>query len=105
MSGTQTYHSWSGPPKDHSSISSHPIEPYRTDQSSLDLQKSLNLNIASYLINTLESLYESTCHHRGGPIIQAIDDFFLNPNYQRSVENTWSIQEEMEQEMVVYLTL
>ena len=79
----------SGPPKDHSLLASHPAEPHPTDQSSLDLQKSLNLNIASYFINTLASPHANTWHHRGGPITQTIDHFCLNPNHQRSVEHTW----------------
>ena len=46
-SGTLTDHSLSGPPKDHSLLESHPVELHFTDQSSLELQRSLNLNIAS----------------------------------------------------------
>ena len=89
ISGNLTDHSLSGPPKDHSLLASHPTEPHPTDQSSLDLQKSLNLNIASYFINTLVSPHANTWHHRGGPITQTIDNFFLNPNHWRSVEHTW----------------
>ena len=43
----------SGSPKYNSFLVSHPVEPHPTDQSSLDLHKSLKLNIASYFINTL----------------------------------------------------
>ena len=46
-SGTLTDHSLSGPPKDHSFLESHPVELHLTDQSSLELHKSLNLNIDS----------------------------------------------------------
>ena len=84
-----TDHPSSGPPKYHSFLASHPAEPHRTDQSSLDLQKSFNLNIASYFINTLASPYANTWHHRGGPITQTIYHYCLNPNHQRYVEHTW----------------
>ena len=53
------------------------------------LTKSLNLNIASYLVSTLVSPNENTWHHRCGTIIQTIDRFGINPNHWRSVENTW----------------
>ena len=89
LSGTLTDHSFSGPPKYHSLIASHPVKPHPTDQSSLDLQKSLNLNIASYFISTLASPRDNTWHHRGGPITQTIGHFCLNPNDWRSVEHTW----------------
>ena len=89
ISGTLTYISFSGPPKEHSLLASHTEEPYPTDQSSLDLQKSLNLNIASYFINTLESPHANTWHHRGGPITHTIYNFCINPNHWRSVEHTW----------------
>ena len=79
----------SGPPKYHSLLASHPAEPHQTDQRSLDLNKSLNLNIASYFINTLAPPNFNTWRHRGGPSIQTIDHFCLNPNHQRYVENTW----------------
>ena len=46
ISGTLTDHSLSGPQKYHSLIESHTEETHPTDQSSLDLQKSLNINIA-----------------------------------------------------------
>ena len=60
-----------------------------TEQSSLDLQKSLDLNIVSYFINTLASPHANTWHRRGRPITQTIDNFCINPNYRRSVEHTW----------------
>ena len=89
ISGTLTDHSLSGPPKYHSLLASHPVEPHLTDQSSLDLHKSLNLNIASYFINTIASPHANTWHHICGPITQTIDLFCLNPNHRRSVEHTW----------------
>ena len=73
ISGTLTYHSLSGPPEDHSLLASHPIESHTTDQSSLNLRKELNINIASYFINTLASPHANTFHHRCGPITQKID--------------------------------
>ena len=89
ISGTLKHHSFSGPPKDHLLLAWDPVEPYPTDQSSLDLQKSLNLNIASYFINTLASPHANNWHHRGGPITQTIDHFGINPNHRWSVEHTW----------------
>ena len=87
--GTLTYHTLSGPPKDHSFLASHPVEPHPTDQSYFYLQKSLNINIASYFIDTLASPYANTWHYRRGPITQTIDNFCLNHNHRRSVEHTW----------------
>ena len=55
----------------------------------MDLQKSLNLDIASYFINTLASPHSNTWHHRGAQITQTIDPFGLNPNHWRSVKHTW----------------
>ena len=81
-----------GPPKDHKLLASHPAEPHPTDQSSLfslEKQKSLNIKIESYFIETLVSPHENTWHHIGGPITQTIDNFSLNPNHWRSVEYTW----------------
>ena len=78
----------SGHPKDHSLLASNPIEPHPTDQSSLELQKPLNLSIDSYFINTLSSPHANTWHHRGEPITQKIYHFYLNPNHRRSMEHT-----------------
>ena len=89
--GTLTYHYLSVPPKYHSLIESNPVEPHPTDQSSLDLQKSLNLNIASYFINSLASPHANTWHQRGGTITQTIDHFCLNTNHRRYVEHTRKI--------------
>ena len=86
--GTLTYHFFPGLPKDHTLLASHPSEPHPTDRSSLfslENQKSLNINIASYFIETLASPHEDTWHHRGGKIKQKIDHFSLNPNHWRSV--------------------
>ena len=89
ISGTLIDHSLSGPPEYHLLLASHAAEPHRTDQISLDLYKSINLNIDSYFINTLASPHANTWHHRGGPIIQTIDNFYLNSNHRSSVEHTW----------------
>ena len=70
-------------------LASHPTEPHPTDQRSLDLQESLNLNIASYFINTLASSLANTWQHRGGTITHKIDHFFRDPNHRRSVEHIW----------------
>ena len=90
--GTLTYHFLPGPPKDHKLLASRPAEPHPTDRSSLfclEKQKSLNINIASYFIETLASPHENTWHHRGGPITQTIDHIYLNPNHRRFMEHTW----------------
>ena len=58
ISGIQTDHSSSGPPKYHSSLSSHPIEPYHIDQISLDLKKKLRLSI-DYNSPGFKPLYNS----------------------------------------------
>ena len=86
ISGTLTDHSLSGPPKDHSLIASHPAKPHRTDQSYLDLNKSLNLNIDSYCINILAPAHANHWHHIGGTITQTINHLVPNPNYRRSRE-------------------
>ena len=89
--GTLTYHFLTGPPKDHKLLASHPAEPYPTDRSSLfslEKQKSLNIIIASYFIETLAFPHENPWHHRRGPITQTIDNFSLNPNHWRSVKHT-----------------
>ena len=75
---TLTYNSSLVTPKDHSLIASHAVEPHLTGQSSLDLQKLLNLNIAFYFINILASPKANTWHHRGGKITQTIDHFCVN---------------------------
>ena len=78
----------SGPPKYHYLLAPHTAEPHSTDQRSLDLQKSLNINIASYFIDTFEYPHANTWHHRGGPTTQIIDHSCLDPNHQQSVKHT-----------------
>ena len=78
----------SGLPKDHSFLSSHPVKPHPTDQSSLDLHKSLNLNIAPSFIGTLASPHANTWHQISGPITHKIDYFCLNHNHRRSMGHT-----------------
>ena len=81
----------SGPPKDHLFLAPRPTEPHPNDQRShfsLEKQKSLNINIASYSLETLASPNEKTWHDRGGPITQTINHFSLNPIHRRSVEHT-----------------
>ena len=80
-----------GPPKEHLLLEPCPAEPHPTDrrsQFSLEKQKSLNINIASYFLETLASPNGKTWHDRGGPIAQKIDQFSLNPNHWWSVEHT-----------------
>ena len=45
ISGTLAYHSLSEKLKEHSLLSSHTVEPHLANQRSLDLKKSLNLDI------------------------------------------------------------
>ena len=85
ISGNLTDNFLSGPPEDHLLLASHTAEPHPTDQISLDLKKSLNLNIASYFINTLAYPNANTWHHRGGPNKHKIDRFGINPNHRQSV--------------------
>ena len=92
ISVTLTEHSLSGPPKHHALLVSHIAEPHPTDQSSLYLHKSLNLNIASYFINTFASPHANNYHHRGGPIKHTTNHFGINPNHRRFVEHTWKIE-------------
>ena len=73
-------------------LASHPAEPPPTDRSSLfylEKQKSLNINIAYYFLETLASLHKSTWHHRGVTITQTINNLSLYHNHRRSVEHTW----------------
>ena len=86
-----TDHDLPGPEKDHLLLAPRPVEPHPTDRRyhfSLEKQKSLNINIASYLLETLASPNEKTWHDIGGPITQTINHFSLNPNHRRSVEHT-----------------
>ena len=90
--GTLTDNFFPGPPKYHKFPASHPAEPHATDRSSLfslEKHKSLNINIASYFLETLASPHENTWHHRGGTITATIDHFYLNHNHRRSVEHKW----------------
>ena len=48
----------------------------------------LNINIASFFLETLVSPNEKTWHDIGGPIKQTINHFSLNPNHWWSVEKT-----------------
>ena len=79
-----------GPPKDHLLLAPCPAEPHLTDRRyhfSLE-KKTLNINIASYFLETLASPNEKTWHDTGGPITQTINHFSINPNHRRSVEKT-----------------
>ena len=81
-----------GPPKEHLLLEPCTTEPHPTDRRShfsLEKQKSLNINISSYFLETLASPNEKTWHERVGPFTQKINQFSLNPNHRRSVEHTW----------------
>ena len=87
-----TAHAFPGPPTDHLLLAPCPAKPHPTDRRShfsLEKQKSLNINIASYFLETLASPHENTWHHRGGPITHKINHFSLDHNNWRSVEHTW----------------
>ena len=80
------------PTKYHQFLAPCPAEPHPTDQRShfsLEKLKSLNINIASYFLETLASPNEKTWNDRGGTITQTINPFSLNTNHRRSVEHTW----------------
>ena len=52
-------------------------------------KKTLNIDIAYYFLETLESQNEKTLHDTGGSITQTINNFSIKPNHRRSVEKTW----------------
>ena len=88
-----TDHDFPGPPKYHLLLAPSPAEPHPTERRyhfSLEKQKSFNINIAFYFLETLASPNKKTWHHRGGPITQTINHFSLNPNHLWSVEHTWT---------------
>ena len=89
ISGTLTDHLLSGPPKYHKLLASYPAEPHPTDHRSLEKQKSININIAYYFIDTLASPHASFWHRIGGTIKQIIYHFPINHNRWRSMEHTW----------------
>ena len=51
----------------------------------------MNLDIAYYFVNNLETPHNSTWQHIGGPFTHTIYNLVLNPNYQWSAENTRKI--------------
>ena len=86
-----TDHDSPGPPKDHLLLAPCLAEPHPTDQRynfSLENKQKLNINIASFFLETLASPNEKTWHVTEGPITQTINHFSLNPNHRRSVEKT-----------------
>ena len=81
-----------GPPKDHLLLAPCLAEPHLTDRRykfSLENKQKRNIKIASFFLETLASPNGKTWHDRGGPIIQTINHFSLNPNHRRSVEHKW----------------
>ena len=84
-------HEFQGPPKDHLTLAPYLAEPHSTDRRynfSLENKQKLNINIASFFLETLASPNKKTWHNRGGPITKTINHFALNPNHRRSVEKT-----------------
>ena len=53
--------------------------------------KTLNQNIASYLLNVLASPYESTWSTKGGPMNKTIEHLGLSRYHQKTIEITWHI--------------
>ena len=87
-----TDHDFQGPPKYHLSMAPCLAEPHLTDRRynfSLENKQKLNINIASFFLETLASPNEKTWHDTGGPITKTINHFSLNQNHRRSVEKTW----------------
>ena len=87
-----TDHDFQGPPKDHLLLAPYLTEPHLTDRRynfSLENKQKLNINIASFFLETLASPNEKNWHDTGGPITQKINHFSLNPDHWRSIEKTW----------------
>ena len=83
-----TDHESQGPPK---KLAPCLAEPHLTDRRynfSLEKKQQLNINIASFFLETLASPNEKSWHDTGGPITKTINHFSLNPNHRRSVEKT-----------------
>ena len=83
-------HDLPGPPKDHLLLAPCPVEPHLTDRRyhfSLG-KKTININIASFFLETLAFPNEKTWHETGGPIKQTINHFSINHKHRRLVENT-----------------
>ena len=55
----------------------------------MENKQKLNINIASFFLETLASLNEKTWHNRGVSITQTINRFSSNPNHWRSIKKTW----------------
>ena len=55
----------------------------------MENKQKLNINIASYFLETLASSNEQTWHDTGDTITQTINNFSLNPNHRRFVEKKW----------------
>ena len=65
-----------GPPKDHLLLAPCLAEPHLTDRRynfSLENKQKLNINIASFFLETLASPNKKTWHDIGGPITQTIN--------------------------------
>ena len=66
-------------------------EPHLTDRRynfSLENKQKLNINIASFFLETLVPPNEKTWHDTGSPIKKTINHFSINLNHRRSVEKT-----------------
>ena len=70
-----TDHDFPGPPKDHLLLAPCLAEPHPTDRRyifSLENKQKLNINIASFFLETLASPSKKHWHDAGGPITQTI---------------------------------
>ena len=86
-----TDHDFQGPLKDHLLLAPCLAEPHLTDRRynfSLENKQKLNINIASFFLETLASPNEKTWHVIGGPITKTTNHFSLNPNHWRYAEKT-----------------
>ena len=53
--------------------------------------KIINLNIASYFLNVLDSPDEATWSTKGGPINKTIEHLRLTRHHQKTIERTWNM--------------
>ena len=70
-----TDHNSPGPPKDRLLLAPCLTEPHLTDRRykiSLENKQKLNINIASFFLETLASPNEKIWHDTGGPITQPV---------------------------------
>ena len=87
-----TDHNFPGPPKDHLLLAPCLSEPHLTDRRynfSLENKQKLNINIASYFLETLASPNGKTCLTQEVQLHKQSITFLLILIIGRSVEKTW----------------